>query len=206
MFGITLALLVLCIGLTVAQDKDAPKLIFDDQKLVYTEGMDTALLLAGVKATDKKDGDVSDTIMVENIRVLSGSKKASITYVAKDSKNNIAKKNRIVEYQSAGAISITPTPTISPSITPDSSDEPLVSTGKPIIRLTTDRVTLNVGDSFNYANYIKDAVDDKDNVFRRIQIRGNYSTKNPGTYTLTFSATDSDGNRSNEEKLTLVVQ
>ena len=59
----------------------------------YEEGMDESLLLQGVVAMDEKDGDVSDSLLVEKIAGTNG-KEVIVTYVARDSANNVGKASR----------------------------------------------------------------------------------------------------------------
>lgn len=257
---IIIILMVLCIYIFLSEDKDAPKIVYPNENITYVEGENAKDLLKGVKAIDEKDGDVTDTLTIESIRVLPNENKVNITYAAKDSKNNIAKVGRIVNYKVKEKKAETQTNTdvdkgnnvtkdntkdtamnntkasdttetnqsnkatdnqstvgsplpnnngnISDTNTnqADTTDEPLKSTGAPIIKLKTNSVTINAGSNFNPINYIKEAVDDKDDAWRRIVVSGNYNTKIHGKYILKFSVTDSDGNRSNVEKMTLIVQ
>lgn len=49
-------------------------------------------------------------------------------------------------------------------------------------------------------------IDDRSALFRQIEVHGDYSTDEPGTYTLTYTAMDSDGNVSAPVTLELVVK
>ena len=83
--------------LYVSRDTNGPEISFENGKnLKYEEGMKEAELLKNVKAVDKKDGDVSNTLMVENI-FPKGSDKVVVSYVAKDTSNNVTKKERVLE-------------------------------------------------------------------------------------------------------------
>lgn len=97
----------------------------------------------------------------------------------------------------------------------ESDEEPETSAaeagreGFPVLRLTTDEVRISVGETFAYYNYVESATDDKDtrdDLFRRINIKGTYDTSVPGKYELTIYVVDSDGNRSNRETLILIVE
>ena len=55
--------------------------------------MDEALLLEGVTAVDEKDGDVSDSLLVEKVAGTNG-KEVIVTYVARDGANNVGKASR----------------------------------------------------------------------------------------------------------------
>lgn len=232
-------LFVICVLAVITEDRDAPKILFGDEEIEYVEGEDTKVLLSNVSAVDEEEGDVTFTITIESIRVLSSGRKANVVYVARDSKNNIVKVSRIIKYQGleeniipeeiSEEIDITTEvkeETIEPEgsiqnpedqevaqieptdvIQEEETDEgPLISTGDPIIKLNTHSVTITAGDYFNIMNYIEDAVDDEDDAWRRIYINGDYSSEIPGEYSIRFSITDSDGNTSNVERLTLIVE
>ena len=124
----------------------------------------------------------------------------------------------------------TDTPTPTPSVTPDAgSDTEKASTDTtseddseeddstdnlsaeaPRIKLSTNRVTIKKGESINRISYVESVTDDKDSketLYKRIEISGDTFDKDtPGTYEQTYYVVDTDGNRSNEAKLTIVVQ
>lgn len=80
--------------------------------------------------------------------------------------------------------------------------------GSPVIKLSADSVTIKAGEGFSAMDYVEDVTDDKDTrteLFRNVRMTGDYSTKNKGTYELSFYCIDSDGNRSNTAVLTLKV-
>ena len=105
--GIVVGLLAICVllgagvvGNYVTGDRQGPKItIPDDSSLIYVEGMDSKLLLEGVAAVDKREGDVSDSLVIENILPNADKTQVSVIYVAKDSKNNVTKKTRTVDCQ-----------------------------------------------------------------------------------------------------------
>jgi len=81
--------------------------------------------------------------------------------------------------------------------------------GSPVIKLSADSVTIKAGEGFSAMDYVEDVTDDKDTrteLFRNVRMTGDYSTKNKGTYELSFYCIDSDGNRSNTAVLTLKVE
>ncbi len=88
----------------------------------------------------------------------------------------------------------------------------LVSDGAPVIRLNKTQVVLPVGGTFNVGTYVDEIVDDKDDsyeLFRKIQVGGDYQagmTNTAGTYDIKVYVIDSDGNQSNVETLTLIVE
>ena len=89
-----LVLLVVCAFLYLRQDRTAPVISFGENDIVYTEDMDLSLLLNGITATDNKDGDVTDTLLIEKISDTARGD-VIVTYAALDSANNVAKASRI---------------------------------------------------------------------------------------------------------------
>ena len=92
--AIDVVLLVVCLVLYMGKDRKGPEIFFDEEKQIeYTEGMDKELLLEGVTAVDEKDGDVSDSLLVEKVAGTNG-KEVIVTYVARDGANNVGKASR----------------------------------------------------------------------------------------------------------------
>lgn len=80
---------------------------------------------------------------------------------------------------------------------------------RPAMKLAGEAKTIVRGTSFNALNEVTDAVDDKDDrdtLFRRLHIDGNYNVNQAGTYTLQYYVQDSDGNTSDPITFTLTVQ
>lgn len=111
----------------------------------------------------------------------------------------------------------TPAVTQEPSVTPeaedevdDSEEEETLSSENPKITLTTDRVVIRKGETINRIAYVESVTDDKDSretLYRRIEIKGDtFNNNEEGTYEQIYYVIDTDGNRSNEAKLTIVVQ
>ena len=94
---------VLLIGVVVYTfintDHDGPVISIPTEDILYKETEDTAPLLAGVTAIDHVEGDVTDTVIIENIIALSNETEAKVIYAAKDSHNNITKADRIIQYE-----------------------------------------------------------------------------------------------------------
>lgn len=95
---ITVFLGLICAGLIALsfyvlyqKDNNAPVISVVDESVVYMEGTDTAQLIASVKATDGKDGDVSDTIKIEKLAPSDDNTSIKVQFVAKDRTNNITK-------------------------------------------------------------------------------------------------------------------
>ena len=92
--GIDIVLLAVCLFLYLGKDRTPPVISFGENPVSYEEGMDEELLLQGVTAVDEKDGDVSDSLLVEKIAGTNG-KEVIVTYVARDSANNVGKASRM---------------------------------------------------------------------------------------------------------------
>lgn len=241
--GIVAGLIVLCVALgagtaavVVTDDRKGPEIELPaDGDVTYEEGSDTAPLLEGVTATDEKDGDVTDSLMIENIFPNDDHTSASVVYAAKDSHNNVSKATRRVNYKAAAED--TPAENEATQGTDNSgaadesapaAEEPqqndtegtknetdaqmeieALPAESPKLYLNTYEVTVEAGNDLDKTSYIKEMTDDADSqesLFNQIEIDGDVDTAVPGDYTLTYHVTDSDGNRSNAAVLTVHVQ
>lgn len=226
-------MLILCLGLTgitcfllFSSDKDAPVIKFT-QDIVYCEENGYGDLLKGVKATDETDGDVSDSLLVEKVYPNQEENTALVVYVAKDHSNNIVKENKVVSCKKEEKVqekkledaqknnAEISAPTIPEESTESlSSDDKLdsqqSSTEYPKITLSEEKITLDKGQDFNRISFVKNIEDDKDDkndLYKEIQIKGDeVDTNTSGTYNMIYYVIDSDGNRSNEAVLTVVVK
>ena len=81
-------LLVVCLFLYLGKDRTPPVISFGDSTAVYEDGMDESLLLQEVTAMDDRDGDVSNSLMVEKVAGTNG-KEVIVTFVALDQSNNV---------------------------------------------------------------------------------------------------------------------
>ena len=80
---------------------------------------------------------------------------------------------------------------------------------KPVLKLKQKKVEIKVGDAFDAVSQVSEITDDTDDrsaLFRQNEVHGDYSTDQAGTYTLTYTAMDSDGNVSAPVTLELVVK
>lgn len=82
--------------------------------------------------------------------------------------------------------------------------------GSPVIKLSTDKVTIEKGESIDQLSYVESITDDEDDtntLWRRISIDGDQLDRyTAGTYELIYFVIDTDGNKSNEAKLTITVK
>lgn len=236
--GIVAGLIILCVALgagtaavIATSDRKGPEIeIPSGADVTYEESSDTASLLEGVTATDDKDGDVTDSLVIENIFPNDERTSASVVYAAKDNHNNVSKATRRVNYKAAAKDETAPE-----ADNGDAADEPTpaaeepqqndaagakneadaqteieeLSAESPRLYLNTYEVTVEAGNEMDKISYIKEMIDDVDSqetLFNEIEIDGDVDTAVPGDYTLTYHVTDSDGNRSNAAVLTVHVQ
>ena len=99
--ALDVALMVIAAVLYLGQDRTAPVISYGPDSLAYEEGMEESLLLAGVTAQDERDGDVTESLMVEKISETSNGN-VIITYVAKDRSDNVGKASRTVRAVQGG--------------------------------------------------------------------------------------------------------
>ena len=97
--GVVFILFAACLIIIFTGDREAPIITFNNSEMIFSEGDDKETLLAGVNAYDKVDGDVTSTITIESIHVLTDGDKVSINYVARDTKYNIVKQERTIPYK-----------------------------------------------------------------------------------------------------------
>lgn len=228
--GIVAGLIVLCVALgagtaavVVTDDRKGPEIELPaDGDVTYEEGSDTASLLEGVTATDEKDGDVTDSLMIENIFPNDDHTSASVVYAAKDSHNNVSKATRRVNYKAAAEDTPAENESAPAAEEPQQNDTEgtknetdaqmeieALPAESPKLYLNTYEVTVEAGNDLDKTSYIKEMTDDADSqesLFNQIEIDGDVDTAVPGDYTLTYHVTDSDGNRSNAAVLTVHVQ
>ena len=87
--GIIAIMVILCLGLMgfvgfmkFSEDNTPPEIQFQDNEIVYTAGDSYDGLLDGVTATDNKDGDVTESLVVESVYPNEDGQTAPIVYVA----------------------------------------------------------------------------------------------------------------------------
>lgn len=222
-------------------DQSAPTITFSDKAITYTEGEEYTALLEDVKAIDDKDGDVSDSLIVEKIYSDVEAKQAVVTYAAVDRSNNLMKTNRVVQYVPSETVeptatpapevteaptvvptteptvapTVVPTPTLEPTVAPTPSPEvtvsssPMILGSAPILYLNSNEIRIKQNAKFTIKNFVAHIVDDKDAeevLLSSIKKDGSYNRKEKGTYEMIIYVVDSDGNESNRETVTLIVE
>ncbi len=79
-------------------DRTAPVFHCDSAELEVSMSADETALLAGLTATDDRDGDLTDQIMIKGITQLITDNTAKISYIVFDSANNMASYTRVLRY------------------------------------------------------------------------------------------------------------
>lgn len=77
-------------------DSTPPRITMDEGLLTVSVADDETALLQGIYARDQKDGDVTASILVENVFGIDADGCATVTYAAFDSAGNVSKAQRSV--------------------------------------------------------------------------------------------------------------
>lgn len=82
------------------QDTDAkgPEITMDAESITVSIHANEAELLSGIQAWDAKDGDVTDSLLVESMGTIQEGAKREITIAAMDQDNHITKATREIVY------------------------------------------------------------------------------------------------------------
>lgn len=216
---VSIACVVILIISSLGRDKNAPEISFaKENEIVYGEDEPKSKLLEDVTAFDREDGEVTDDLVVESVYDFNDGT-AKVVYAVRDKSGNIAKAERMISYVKAEEPEVTPA-AIDAFAGNESSEDGTEADGteqgelrpdgvKPVLRLKAASVIIKKGDTFNEISYVDAVADDKDSreqLFRRISVKGECNTRQAGTYKLTYRVTDSDGNVSEEKTLTVIVE
>lgn len=79
-------------------DASYPEITFEQDVLEVSVGVAEEELLEGVNASDKRDGDVTDTILIESMSNMLDGKQRIVTYAAFDKDNHVGKAERRIQY------------------------------------------------------------------------------------------------------------
>lgn len=102
-FSIALAVLAVCAYLYFSgRDTEGPVIKMDKELIELDVSATNEDILAGVTAYDSKDGDVSNTLMVEYISNFIGDNQREVGIVAFDSDGHVSKAKRIAQYNYTG--------------------------------------------------------------------------------------------------------
>lgn len=158
------------------EDKIAPEIFFENDRIEVSVNATDEELLQGVTATDDRDGDVSASLVVEQLSEFTAPGVRTVTYGAFDSSNNVKRASRTLVYT---------------DYTP------------PHFSLTGDLSYLDT-ESFGLIDEIRatDLIDG--DISDRIKVlSSNYIVGKAGTYDVTFGVTNSSGDTS---EITLALE
>lgn len=215
---IILGILVFCNWLN--RDNIPPQISFENETLFLTDNeisevlkKDYSCLMDGVRATDNKDEDISDYVIVYSANIYNNSY-AIINYRVLDRSGNIAVNSRLAYLKSPeeiyNALLTSATNAAADAVT-EWVEEDVVNNENtdemPILEMEKI-VNLEIGESFDPLDYLLVLKDDKDSfesLWENCYMEGTYDLNTAGIYPLRFFVTDSDGNESNTAVLILTV-
>lgn len=87
-----------CVRTNFKTDFSGPVIIGGQDKIKVSIHDGDEVLLQGITASDKKDGDVTDSLIVENVSNFAEDGTRIVTYAAFDSDNHISKMQREISY------------------------------------------------------------------------------------------------------------
>ncbi|PHA80894.1 immunoglobulin-like domain-containing protein [Bacillus toyonensis] len=139
--------------------------------------------MAGVKAIDNEDGDITDKVTVDGSVDASKPGTYELTYTVSDSKGH--------------TVTAKQTATVKQKVEP--TDE------APVLTVPAE-ATINVGDKFNPLAGVK-AIDNEDgDITNKVTVDGSVDASKPGTYVLTYTVTDSNGHTVTAKQTVTVKQ
>lgn len=97
-FSVALSVLAL-IKTSSLKDTDGPEITMDQDSISVNIGCTNEELLAGITAVDKKDGDVTDSLVVQDMSNFIEKGRRQITVAAFDQDHNVTKATREVVYK-----------------------------------------------------------------------------------------------------------
>lgn len=173
----------------------------------------------GATASDKEDGDLTDSIVIENNVDTSKSGKYTVKYTVEDSSGNKSSKKREVNVKEKETTTTTTETTTTAKTTTTTTTTVRVTTtyrttvrkttakvttkatttttkkitSPPTIKLTGGDYTMNTGGTYKEPGYTaEDALGN--NITARVKVTNNINVKSAGTYYVSYSVTDSYGN------------
>ncbi|PGB07698.1 immunoglobulin-like domain-containing protein [Bacillus toyonensis] len=139
--------------------------------------------MAGVKAIDNEDGDITDKVTVDGSVDASKPGTYDLTYTVSDSKGHTVTAKQTV--------------TVKQKVKP--TDE------VPVLKVPAE-VIINVGDKFNPLAGVK-AIDNEDgDITDKVTVDGSVDTSKPGTYDLSYTVSDSKGHTVTAKQTVTVKQ
>ena len=86
---VALVSLILIAALSMTEDKTAPGIQIDQNKIDYKPDCDDSVLMAGVTAVDDVDGDVTDEVVITKRISLLGGQMEQVGYAVSDKSGNV---------------------------------------------------------------------------------------------------------------------
>lgn len=83
----------------MTSDHTGPEISVPKKELVLSVEDGEDALLKGVRANDARDGNVSDSLMVESVSNFTSDQKRVVTYAAVDSSHNVSRATRVISYK-----------------------------------------------------------------------------------------------------------
>lgn len=83
---------------TFRYDSDPPEITCQEDEIYVSVNASEEELLQGVTAQDKKDGDVTDSLVVESMSAFTAKNTRAITYAAADEHGNVGRAERTLHY------------------------------------------------------------------------------------------------------------
>ena len=148
------------------EDSSGPEIHMEDDVIAVSVKDEESVLLNGITAHDRKDGDVTESIAVENISGFVSGNRRTVTYVAFDSDNHVARVTRSVAY--------------------DDYTEPRYHLTQPL-QFPVNTKELMTGLT------VKDCIDGDITSSVKFLPQGEFSVETPGTYQVEFRAINSAG-------------
>ena len=148
------------------EDSSGPVISMDRTDITVSVKDDESALLQGVTAEDRKDGDVTDSIVVENLSTFLSGDRRTVTYAAFDSDNHVTRESRTVIYKDY--------------------TEPRFSLTQPL-QFPVNTKALMSGLT------ITDCIDGDITSTVKFLPQGEFSVETPGTYQVEFRAINSAG-------------
>lgn len=166
-------------------DRVPPVITCDDDVLEISVRAPERSLLRGVSASDDRDGDLTEEVMVKGVTQLITADTAKVTYVVFDSSNNMATYSRTVRYTDyekphfslsrglvypvGGSVTLLDRLTATDVIDGDISDN---------IRVTTQNVTPNYEGVYNVTVQVTNSLGDTESLPLKVVV-SHYAPVNP---------------------------
>lgn len=100
LFLLSVALSVLALIKTSSlKDKDGPEIVMEQESIYVSIDCTDEELLKGITATDKKDGDVTESLVVQDMSNFIEKGRRTVTVAAFDQDHNVTKATREVIYE-----------------------------------------------------------------------------------------------------------